>query len=204
MQLPARIEVAHGQQEQLRVAGAHDTRRAQGPVGRHLRRRHDAVGREIDAADGDAHVVPHQRGERGRGGGIGQQRGEGGRGERGRFEEGLGQPGPPRLLEDAHQVDVAQAEAVGGLGHHGRRRPELGQHGPAVLRQRSPAVLVGQFEGAQGVRGALGVEDRAHALAQLVLLLGEGEVHGPLPSQPRGSPSSRSATTLRWISLVPA
>ena len=40
----------------------------------------------------------------------------------------------------------------------------------------------------------------AHALAQLVLLLVEGEVH----PQPRGSPRRRSATTLRWISFVPA
>ena len=62
--------------------------------------------------------------------------------------------------------------------------------------------LVRQLEGTQLVDVALGVEHGAHALAQLVLLLGESEVHRR-PDQ-RGRPSKRSPTTLRWISLVPA
>jgi hypothetical protein len=57
----------------------------------------------------------------------------------------------------------------------------------------SETDLVGQFEGTQRLRGAFGVEHRAHALAQRLLFVGECEVH----DQPRGSPRRRSATTLR-------
>ncbi|GIU89706.1 MAG: hypothetical protein KatS3mg010_0805 [Acidimicrobiia bacterium] len=41
-------------------------------------------------------------------------------------------------------------------------------------------------------------EQLAQPVAQLELVGGEGEPHR------RGSPSTRSATTLRWISFVPA
>ena len=51
--------------------------------------------------------------------------------------------------------------------------------------------------------GALLREDSADRVAELDLVLVEGEAHGVRP-QFRGSPSMRSATTLRWISLVPA
>ncbi len=193
MQLPPRVGVAHRQEEQARVAGADHTGRAQAPVGRHLGRRHNAAWRHIDAADREADVVPHQRGQRGRGGGVGEQRRERRRGERRGLEQRLGQAGPAGLFEHAHEVDVAQAQPIGGLGHDECRRAQLGEHGPAILGLLQAGGPVGQFEGAQSLRGALGIEDRAHAIAQRLLLVGEREIH----DQPRGSPSRRSATTLR-------
>ena len=200
MQLPSRVGVAHRQQQQARVAGADHAGSAQGAVGGHLGRGRNAAGRHGNAADGEADVVPHQRGEGGGRGGVGQQGGERRRGEGSRLEQGLGQARPPRLFEHAHEVDVAQAQPVGGLGHDERWRAQLGEHGPAVLGLLGPADLVGQFEGAQRLGGAFGIQHRAHTLAQRLLLVGEREVH----DQPRGSPSRRSATTLRCISLVPA
>jgi hypothetical protein len=193
VQLPPRVGVAHRQEQQARVAGTDHTGRAQGSVGGHHGRRHSAAGRDIDAANGEADVVPHQRGEGGRGGGVGEQRGERRRGEGRGLEQRLGQAGPARLFEHSHEVDVAQAQSVGGLGHHECRRAQLGEHGPAVLGLLEARRLVGQFEGTQRGRGALGVENHAHALAQRLLLVGEREIH----DQPRGSPSRRSATTLR-------
>ena len=202
MQLPARVVVPAGQEEEVGVAGTHDTRCAQHAVGRHLAGRADALSADVDAADGEDGVVADQRGQGGHGGRLGRQRGQGGCGQRGRLEQRLGQAGPPGLFEDTDQVDVVQAQPIVGLGDHQRRRTQLGQDGPAVGGLLGPARLVGQLEGAQLVDVALGVEHRAHALAQLVLLLGESEIH-EWPVQ-RGRPSSRSPTTLRWISLVPA
>ena len=201
MELPARVGVAHSQQQQLGIAGAHDAGRPQRAVGRDLGRRRQAGRRHVDAAHGEAHVVVHQCGERRGGGGVGQQGGQRRRGQRGRLQQRLGESRPARLLQHAHQVDVAQAQPVGRLGHDEGRCAQLGQHGPAVLRLLGPGRLVGHVEGAQGIRGALGVEDDAHACTQCLLFLGEREIHGlpvrPFAAQPRGSPSRRSATTLR-------
>ena len=94
-------------------------------------------------------VVLDERAERGGGGGVGPQRGERRGGQCGRLEQGLGQAGPSRFLEDADQVDLAQPEAHGGVGHDQRRRAQLGQDGPAVGGQLGPAGLVGHLEGAQ-------------------------------------------------------
>ena len=74
--------------------------------------------------------------------------------------------------------------------HRGRDQPSGDAQALADVRRR--ALLLG--EGPQ-----LG--------AELELVLVEGEVHGlsaRRSAQARGSPSTRSATTLRWISLVPA
>ena len=90
---------------------------------------------------------------------------------------GSGRPARPASSSTPTRSTSLRPKPVGRLGHDERRRPELGQHGPAVLRLRGPALLVGQLEGAQRVGGALGVEHGAHALAQRLLLLGEGEVH---------------------------
>ena len=49
-------------------------------------------------------------------------------------------------------------------------------------------------------RRALPVEELAYRVPEFGLLFGECESH----DQPRGNPSIRSATTFRWISLVPA
>ena len=202
VELPARIGVPAGQQQQVGVAGAHHARRAQHAVGRHLARRAHTARADVDATDGEDGIVSNQRGQRGGGRRLRSEGSEGGCGQRGRLEERFGQAGPPRFLEYADQVDVVAAQAAGRLGDHERGRAELGQHGPAVQRLLGAAGGVGQFEGAQRVHVALGVEHGADALAQLVLFLGETEIHGA--ALQRGRPSSRSPTTLRWISLVPA
>ena len=202
VELPAGVVVAAGEQEQVGVAGADDAGRTQHAVGRHLAGRRDAAGRDVDATDREDGVVLDQGGQGGDGGRLGGQGGQGGRGQRGRLEERLGQAGPAGLLEHPDQVDVAQAQPTDGRGHHERGRTEFGQDGPAVGGLLGPAERVGQLEGAQRVDVALGVEHGAHALTQLVLLLGESEIHRSTPQ--RGRPSKRSPTTLRWISLVPA
>ena len=70
----------------------------------------------------------------------------------------VAEPGPAELLGDVHAL---QAHLLGHLRPHGAVEAVLGLH---LLAHR-------------GFR-ALGVEERAHGPAQLVLLLGEGEVHG--------------------------
>ena len=133
----------------------------------------------VDTADREDDVVLDQRGQRRRGRRVGNQRGQRGCGQRRRLEQWLGQARVACLLQDAHEVDVAQAEPVGGLRHDQGGRTELGKNAPAVARLFSAAVRVRQLERAQSVGSALRVEDDAHALAQFELLVGKGEVHAP-------------------------
>jgi phasin len=96
-------------------------------------------------------------------------------------------------------VELSQRVAAETAERRRHRQPQhahLGQLLPA--RRRSPAVAGPR--GAHLRRRARARQKLPHRPLKHALLVGEGEPHGYL----RGSPSSRSATTLRWISLVPA
>ena len=101
-----------------------------------------------------------------------------------------------RLLEDEHEVDHREPEPAARLrrehsdhAHVGELLPEAGIR-PVCVRPRGADV-----------RGrALLLEELAHRVAERDLIVGEREAH----RQRLGSPSTRSAITLRWISLVPA
>ena len=164
-----------------------------------LRRRHSSRG-HVDATHGEHGVVLDERTQRGRSGWLREQSRQGGGGEGGGLEERFGQAGVPRLFEDAHEVDVVETQPVGRGRHDECGRAELGEDRPAVGGKLGAGVFVGELERTERVDVALGIEHGAHAAAQRVLIVGEGEIH----AQARGSPSRRSATTLRWISLVPA
>ena len=93
--------------------------------------------------------------------------------------ERLGQCDPPRLFEQQHQVDEAQPEPAVLLGHGQPHHAQLGQGGPPGGAGRRGVV-----GGPQVVRRALLGEHLADGVAELELLLGEGEVHGVVPSAP--------------------
>ena len=78
------------------------------------------------------------------------------------------------------------------LEEHGR----IEEREVVRLQDPDPAELCELLHRRRGVR----VEERARLAAKVVLLGGEREVHYRL----LGSPSTRSATMLRRISLVPA
>ena len=192
------------QEQDGRVAGADDAGRAQRAVRRHLGGRRDPGGGHVDAADGEAGVVLDQRGERGRRRRVGQQRGQGrARPARpSRAAARAGRPGPPPRAPRPGRRRSGRA----------RRRPR-GRRAPAPRAR--PARPSGSRPARRGRASSASSKARSAStlhsvsstvrtpLTQLVLLVGEGEVHRPPPSA-RGSPSRRSATTLRWISLVPA
>src|SRR5204863_5009917 len=102
-----------------------------------------------------------------------------------------------RLLEHEHEVDLVEPEATERLRRDDTEHSHLGERSPrrrASAGRRAPCT-------AHRRRRAFLAQQIAHGIAQRELLVGEGEVHrGYL----RGRPSTRSATTLRWISLVPA
>jgi hypothetical protein len=114
---------------------------------------------------------------------------------RGRRGERLGQRGAAGLFEHQHRVDLVAAEPAVRLGHQQAQHAELGQLAPQLRRVRAAGVPLLAHVGGR----ALGLEEIPGRLLEQELLLAEGEVHGYL-----GSPSRRSAITLRWISLVPA
>ena len=109
-----------------------------------------------------------------------------------RLDVRAGHGGPSQLLERQHQVDRRRAESAvrsEAEGEHallGQPRPQLASGCVVAGRPRS--------RNSRNVRRGKQIAERRRELA----LLGDG-------SKPhRGSPSSRSATTLRWISFVPA
>ncbi len=108
MELPTGLVVAAGEQEDRGVAGADDARGAQPPVGRNLAGRRDAFRGHIDTTHREHGIVLDERTQRCRGGGLREQRRQGGRGEGSGFEEGFGQAGMSRFLEDTHEIDVAE------------------------------------------------------------------------------------------------
>ena len=101
------------------------------------------------------------------------------------------------LFEHEHEVDKREPEPSCRLrgehadhAHGGELIPETG-HTAGGVRPR----------GAHVRRRAFVDEEVAGRVADRELLFGEGEVHG---CYFRGRPRTRSAITLRWISLVPA
>ena len=112
--------------------------------------------------------------------------------------KGSGRAAQPGLFEHTDQFDRTEAQATVGLGSQEADGAQLGQDLPPGARRGVAGRVRGALgQGAQRADGALGVEDLAHALAQGQLVVGEGEAHGPVPRLQRGSPSRRSATTLR-------
>ncbi len=116
--------------------------------------------------------------------------------ERG-VDDRLGQSGPAALLEEQHHVQLDAPEAAVRLGEHHPHDTHLREGVPPLRRP----PLLALPSGADGVRRALGIEEASDCLLEEPLVLGELEPH-LLP--PLGSPSTLSATMLRWISLVPA
>ena len=111
----------------------------------------------------------------------------------------LGAGGIPEFLERQHEVEGRHVEAAvrlrGGDAEHpggGKGLPESGDTTVGVLPggpHRRWRALIG--------------EDVPDGLGEHHLVVGEGELHGPVPYF-LGRPSTRSAMMLRWISLVPA
>ncbi len=114
------------------------------------------------------------------------------------LDDRIGQPDPTRLLEQQHEVELGQAETAEGLGHLDPEHAHLGQRRPHV----GQATVVVDPRVAHLLGLALLVEQVAHGVAEQDLVVGEGEAHRS--AYFLGRPSTRSAMTLRWISLVPA
>jgi hypothetical protein len=123
---------------------------------------------------------------------------DGERGDR-RLQQRTGQAGLSRRFGDDGELDVAQPEPAVPLGHTDREQVHLGEplpEGVQYARFVAPA---------DDVRRALRSEDRARQPVEGTLVVAQVEVHrSPFATGSRGSPSSRSAMMLRWISLVPA
>ena len=117
--------------------------------------------------------------------------------DRGVLDDRLGQRGPARLLEQQHEVELVQPEPARGLGRGQADTPIAASaaHAPGSDRRRSSTRR------ARRSGGHSFVEQVAHRVAERELVVGEGEAHRRYFL---GRPSTRSATTLRWISFVPA
>src|SRR5262249_39973513 len=117
----------------------------------------------------------------------------------------------PRLLGEQHPVERAAAEAAVRLRDRDAEHAHLCDALPALHR----AAALAREGVAHRLRGTLTLEQLAEGALELALLVGECEApYSPFLAPagegegrggfPLGSPSTRSATTLRWISLVPA
>ena len=105
---------------------------------------------------------------------------------------GARQQAAAHLLEHDGELDVAEALAAELLGDDQALEPELVRHlGP----HRGVVALGGLHEAADLGLGRLGVEELADDAPQLLLLLGEGEVHGADPAAGGGAPATRSVYT---------
>ena len=78
------------------------------------------------------------------------------------------------LFEHDAQLDVAVARATELFGHDQALQAHLLTH---LRPHRSVVAVVGFHLLAHSALGALGVEELAHGLAELVLFFGEGKVH---------------------------
>ena len=119
-----------------------------------------------------------------------------------RLGQRLGQGRPPGLLHHPHQVDLGQTQTAEGLrAPAGRGRPARTapttvtpsgrsrlRGRPSATARRSPTVHWRSSTWRTAARSSSCCSVKAKCT----------------DVQPRGRPSSRSATTLRWISLVPA
>ena len=131
-------------------------------------------------------VVLDQRGERGGGRRVGQQGGERRRGERGRLEQRLGQAGaapPPRARRRGRRRSGRDRSAASGTTSAGA--PSSASTAQRFSRQLGSAGFVGQLEGAERVDACTRCRAPCARPAQLLLLVGEGEVHVPSRSAAR-------------------
>ncbi len=117
-------------------------------------------------------------------------------GDRGGVDDRLGHGTTTRLDEQRDEIQLGHPHATGRLGGHESEHSHLAQLAPEGAVGRSVP------SGPHSLRRALGREEVANGIGEELLILGERELHEG--SYSRGSPSTRSATTLRWISLVPA
>ena len=117
--------------------------------------------------------------------------------DQGGIDDRLRYVGAAQFDRDQRRFDQPQPEAALRLRHDQPGQPHLDQ--PAPDRRVAPAFGI---EAPQHLGAVRALEEGAHAVAQLDLVLGEREVHQPAPM--RGRPSSRSAMMLRWISFDPA
>ena len=192
------VEVRQALEPSRRRAAAHGSRR-RAPSSSELRDvgvAHPRVRRAADGDDGRAagDTLEPRVGE----GAILEARQERRRDGRG-FDDRLGKRGAAGLLERQHQRHLVETEPARTLGHQHAQDAELGERRPA-RRDRAPCSLLP--DGAHRGRRTDALEHAADAVAEAELLLVEREMHAV--GQSRGRPSTRSAMTLRWISLVPA
>ncbi len=106
----------------------------------------------------------------------------------------------PERLEGQHELDRAGAHAAVLLGDDERVHALLGE--PSPDRQPRGGVVGGP--GAGGGDGVGAGQQPVQGGREVLLLRGVDEPHRPAPFGSRGRPRMRSATMLRWISLVPA
>ncbi len=107
---------------------------------------------------------------------------------------------PSECLERHHEVDLVGAETTLVLGHEETGHPQLGETVPQL--QARLRLALAPLTGHAG--GAGGREQVVEDLREAPLLVGQCEPHRPPLLLSLGSPSTRSATMLRWISFVPA
>ena len=99
------------------------------------------------------------------------------------------------LLEHQDGVELGEPEAARVFRHQQAENPSICKGFPDL-----PAPARGLSTARARLGGQLRGEDLAYRSGQLALIAGEPETH----HAPLGSLRTRSATTLRWISLVPA
>ena len=107
---------------------------------------------------------------------------------------------PPQRLEGHHHLHGGGAQAARGLRHQEPADAEVGH--PA--QQLEAGVVVAGSPGSDQGRCLGGREQVVEGACEAALLVGQCEAHQRAPPDQRGSPRTRSATMLRWISLVPA
>ncbi len=128
----------------------------------------------------------------------GQEVGEEGYRQRGRLDQWLGEADRARLLEQRHQVDQPEPEAALKIGHGEAGDSDAGECRPAFgLRDR---VRVGRRASRRWCTPSRGPGGPCPGTRSGARRRRSARC-GP---QFRGNPSMRSATTLRWISFVPA
>ena len=116
--------------------------------------------------------------------------------DRGVLDDRLGERGPARLLEQEHEVEVVATEPPWASGASTPSTPISPSRATAPER---PVVVRPRV--AHDLGGHSFVEEVAHGVAEASWSSVKAK---RIVIYRRGSPSTRSATTLRWISLVPA
>ncbi len=113
-------------------------------------------------------------------------------------DERSGDERAPELLEDEGSLGHPEAEPSLALGRAQREHARVAELLPALAIEPATGVL----DGAHGVGRKTAVAERADALLERDLVVGQLEVHDLQRS--RGRPSTRSATMFRCTWEVPA